>query len=265
MRVERVDKELLKQLGYLTDLEIKWGAGKHQSRIESSENMPVYIRTAAGNEAALNPKSALPRKLRTLLISVDGRTRLGTYVSSLSSFGDVEALIQSLQHAGLIEEQAPQKTVGDSWPEKNNNETFGEAGRFASQTNVKSAWSQTDVGSTAWGASPALSRSPLNEPVDDLASWSKFQPQPTPQAFKPAGAQPATTAHYQLRNAISLMSDFVSQHMPMESLELVLALEGQTSVEQVVSSLKGYESVISHLGEPARQHLAELRRLLSSN
>ena len=74
----------------------------------------------------------------------------------------------------------------------------------------------------------------------------------------------ATTADYQLRNAIRLMSDFVSQHMPLESLELVLTLEGLRSVEQVLTSLKGYEAMIAHLGEPARKHMAELRRVLSS-
>ena len=85
--------------------------------------MPIYIRTTAGNEAALNPNSALPRKLRTLLISIDGRTRLGTYVNSLSSFGDVEALIQSLLQADLIKVMSPPSLLGDA-AEKPANHVF---------------------------------------------------------------------------------------------------------------------------------------------
>ena len=223
--------------------------------------MKVYIRTAAGNKAALNPKSELPRKLRTLLISIDGRTRLNTYIASLSSFGDVAALIESLLQAGLIEAVEAQATAGDVWFESSPGNTRTGVGDTESRT----AWSNTDVGSTRWRSPTTLNREPGIEPVDDLASWSKFQEPATPQAFKLPSVQPVTTAHYQLRNAIALMSDFVSAHMPMESLELVLTLEGLNSVEQIVASLKGYESLISHLGDPARRHMVELRNVLSSN
>lgn len=211
--------------------------------------MPVYERTAAGNEAALNPKSALPRKLRTLLISIDGRTRLGTYVNSLSSFGDVEALIQSLLQAGLIQAMSPQPTAQNS-PGAMPVNTFANA--------PLPSWRSTDVGNTSWHGTLA--------PVDDLVSWSKFQQPPgaVPARYTPPAASSTSIAQYQLRNAISSMSDFVTQHMPMESLELVLMLEGLTSVEQVIGSLKGYQSLIEHLGQPARDHLAKLRTLLAS-
>lgn len=217
--------------------------------------MPVYVRTAAGNEAALNPNSALPRKLRTLLISVDGRTRLGTYVSSLSSFGDVEALIQSLLQAGLIQETDAQDGSSSNASDDPNNGFDGA---------THASWRTTDAGNTPWQGATVRG---TQTPVDDLSSWSKFQQPPSAPAasYSPPPARAnTTTAHYQLRNAIGLMSDFVSQHMPMESLELVLTLEGLTSVEQVVASLKGYETMTAHLGEPARKHMAELRRVMSS-
>lgn len=217
--------------------------------------MPVYVRTAAGNEAALNPNSPLPRKLRTLLISIDGRTRLGTYVNSLSSFGDVEALIESLLQAGLIQAVASPKVPGSNDADPSPGSVFG--------AQSASSWRNTDVGNTPWSKSGAAAS---QAPVDDLLSWSKFQSSPAPAApsYNPPGARPVTTAHYQLRNAIALMSDFVSQHMPLESLELVLTLEGLQSVEQVLASLKGYEAMTAHLGEPARKHMAELRNVLSS-
>ena len=213
--------------------------------------MPVYIRTAAGNEAALNPQSALPRKLRSLLISINGRSRLSTYVNNLSSFGDVEGLIQSLLQAGLIRVSEPQ--IG---ADSVSTDTFDNA--------THSSWRTTDAGNTPWQGTQGGG---TQAPVDDLLSWSKFQQQPTAAAptYRPPAPRPsATTADYQLRNAIRLMSDFVSQHMPLESIELVLTLEGLRSVEQVLTSLKGYEAMIAHLGEPARKHTAELRRMLSS-
>ncbi len=220
--------------------------------------MPVFVRTAAGNAAALNPNSPLPRKLRTLLISIDGRTRLGTYVNSLSSFGDVEALIESLLQAGLIQPLVTQPADGDANAEKPAGSAFSRQ--------ATASWSNTDVGNTNWqGPRGGAVTQP---PVDDLLSWSKFQQPPAAPApsFRPPSASPktATTAVYQLRNAISLMSDFVTHHLPMESLELVLMLEGLQSVEQVGASLQGYEAMVKHVGEPARKHMAELRTVLSS-
>ena len=230
-----------------------------------SAGMTIYARTILGNEVALTADSPLPRKLRTLLIAIDGRTSLDVYIKSLSSFGDVEALMESLLQAGLIEVIPSRGPVQKDAVDKAA-ETF-----FAKQQRV--AWSDTDStgGSTLQksGLASKQSRFSMQDPVDDVQSWSKFQQSPgsAPARYTPpsAGSSGSTSiAQYQLRNAISLMSDFVTQHMPMESLELVLTLEGLTSVEQVISSLKGYQSLIEHVGQPAREHLASLRTLLAS-
>jgi hypothetical protein len=246
--------------------------------------MTIYIRTAAGNEAALNPHSPLPRKLRTLLIGIDGRTGVDTYVNSLSSFGDVDALLGSLHDAGLIEAAAAARPV---------------AGRSADDEHTpvsqSASWSDTDADRSAFretAAAPAGAFARLGNAfrradtaasvpgTDELSSWARFQSPsapaspPAPSAgrqqpaqagyYAPSGAGSASsTAQYQLRNAISLMSDFVSQHLPVDSLEIVLALEGLGSVEQVLASLKGYEALVAPVGEPARKHLAELRAVLA--
>lgn len=245
--------------------------------------MTIYIRTAAGNEAALNPRSSLPRKLRTLLIGIDGRTRVGTYINCLSSFGDVDALLSSLHEAGLIEPIGPMRQL---------------AAHDVEDVPVAAArgapWSDTEAGSTGFketveapsGAFDVLSDAfrQMGIPAsaqgsDELSSWARFEPPAAPVSVptNAVGRQPAqmgyyapsnhgrssSTAQYQLRNAISLMSDFVTQHLPAESLEIVLALEGLGSVEQVLASLKGYEALVMPAGEPARRHLVELRSVLS--
>lgn len=74
---------------------------------------------------------------------------------------------------------------------------------------------------------------------------------------------PPTSAQYQLRNAISLMSDFVTTHLPDESIEIVLTLEGLDSVEQVLASLHDYKVMIAPAGSAVAPHLDELRALLS--
>ena len=64
--------------------------------------MAVFVRTEKGQEAAYSPQSALPRKLKSILKVIDGRTQVSTFEKNLSSFGDVRAILQSLDMAGLI-------------------------------------------------------------------------------------------------------------------------------------------------------------------
>ena len=79
------------------------GLGGELSPINQWQAMTVYIKTAAGMEAINNPQAGLPRRLRTLLICIDGKSSLQAYIKNLPSFGDVAALMDSLREAGLIE------------------------------------------------------------------------------------------------------------------------------------------------------------------
>lgn len=64
--------------------------------------MTLYSRTPEGQVAAYSPDSALPRKLKSLLKLVDGKTELEVMVQSLQAFGDVRGVLQSLHAAGLL-------------------------------------------------------------------------------------------------------------------------------------------------------------------
>jgi hypothetical protein len=79
------------------------GLGCELVRTNRWQAMTVYTKTAAGMEAMKNPQTALPRRLRTLLICIDGKSSLQTYIKSLTAFGDVASLMDSLREAGLIE------------------------------------------------------------------------------------------------------------------------------------------------------------------
>ncbi len=231
--------------------------------------MLLYKRTAAGNAAALDPKSPLPRKLRTLLISIDGKTVQSTYVRTLSAFGDVSALLESLAQQGYIEttntasaaQSAPSgpATVPDrtEWQPTDIPHTQRQQHASQSMNVLESAFKFAGLRNSA-------------SPSDEISSWDRFQPEPRPGASSGASARPAervgappSSAQYQLRSAISLMSDFVTAHLPNESLEIVLTLEGLSSVEQVIASLKGYQALIAPAGPAGAHHIDELRALLS--
>ncbi len=76
--------------------------------------MKVYKRTSEGQWAAFDEQSPLPRKLKILLKAVNGKAPEDVYIKSLSAFGDVHALLQSLEQAGLIADRSPGSGSGSS-------------------------------------------------------------------------------------------------------------------------------------------------------
>lgn len=79
--------------------------------------MTVYTRTDEGQVAAYDPQSALPRKLKSLLKLIDGKTSLAILEESLRAFGDVRGLVQSLDSAGLIEPMTDSTSAERSRPD----------------------------------------------------------------------------------------------------------------------------------------------------
>ena len=127
--------------------------------------MQVHRRTAAGNDASRNASnSELPRKLRTLPISFDGRTKLPTHVTNLSSFGDVNALHESLVQARPIELHPTQAARGSIAQEK--------SGALTNTNGFITGLGPASSGATNWKPQQDSVRSQL--PVYDLASQLKF-------------------------------------------------------------------------------------------
>ena len=230
--------------------------------------MIIYRRTPAGTAVALNPRSTLPRKMRTLLIAIDGQTGESTYASGLSSFGDVPMLLRSLMDAGLLELASAAQTPGADQPYQ----PSGIADSRFSGSDDEALRNESNGLATAGPLArldhvvrPPKAQAPTSENID-MSGWAALQQTPASRdipSFSPAGLVP-TTAQHQLRKVISLMSDFVMTHLPDQCLAVVLALEDITSIEQLSASLQGYEALISSVGDQARRHLAELRMALAT-
>ena len=230
--------------------------------------MNLYKRTAAGNAAALNPRLPLSPKLRALLVSVDGHTLQQTYVKNLASLGDVVALLNSLFAQGYLEIIKTDNIEPATKP---------------GQTVWQNAATPTVERQSQGGMTPAALESAFElagirntnaPPAKQLLAnggqpETRFQYSPAASSMSTApvarpGAPPSS-AQYQLRSAISLMSDFVTTHLPAESIEIVLTLEGLSSVEQVMASLNDYKAMIAPAGSAVAPHLDKLRDLLSSS
>jgi hypothetical protein len=67
----------------------------------------MVLRSERGNEIVRRDPRELPRRIRVLLLAIDGSQTVGTYVSTLRGFGDVAVLLSELFAFGLIELKAP--------------------------------------------------------------------------------------------------------------------------------------------------------------
>lgn len=255
------------------------------TRLElSPDTMPVYIRTAAGTAAALNPLVKLPRNLRQLLVAIDGETPASAHAARMAGQGNIQVLLDTLQLSGLIRPASPAgERLGDAAADFLAVEPVArtQAGRSPAPPlaapPLPASFLPAPESAQPPTRSGAIARSPAFVPQTDRESTrTRHEPEavsaPEPDGFAefgtetaPADLRPAGPAHYALGSIISLMSDFVTEHLPDRALEIVLALESLTSVSQVSSSLDDYRALIAPMGDAAQRHLAELQHLLESD
>lgn len=197
--------------------------------------MTIYARTEEGQRAAYSPDSALPRKLRSFLVLVDGKTASEDFQDKLSSFGDVDGLLRSFSLAGLIHPVV--------------------------QVPVAAAAAN---GHSNGAASPAAA-------PDILSAWEPLGP-PTVPFFMHTDAAPRSSnspteaaRKNALTHAIVMMTNFVELHDPKDAREVVRECQQIHSLEQLAATLGGYEQRIAHLGEPAQSHLLDIRLLLQEH
>lgn len=202
--------------------------------------MTLYARTALGTATMLTHRADLPRRMRTLLIAIDGRTDSASFVRTLSSFGDVLSLLESLRLAGYIEER-----MANGLPYRTNREVS----KSSPETCLPK--SGTSEVSSSVGHHTQQTRSSQYLPADGAP-------------FAASDSDRSLVAQTQLKAAVNLMSDFVTQHLTSQALEIVIELERLSSVEELMQSLSSYEQLIRFASDKSRQHMLDLRTVLAS-
>lgn len=211
--------------------------------------MTILIRTPRGDDALRSPDTQLPRRTKSLLIALDGKTDSSLYIANLSSFGDVAAQLETLLRAGLV--QALQPVAGRAAP---SHATPGQISTWflttAQHAGDFANWSDTYVVPHEPGADP------FAEP------WNRDESLP---ARVPAASDEDldSTARQQVRKAVLLMHNFVATHFAEQATELLPAIDKLTSVERIARSLKDYEALVTPAGKAATQHLVDLRAALT--
>jgi hypothetical protein len=210
--------------------------------------MTTYVRTEEGQLAAYSPGSVLPRKLRSLLKVIDGKTQASVYSESLKAFGDVQGVLISLEMAGLIRQLSQTTNLEAA--------LAGVANAPAPSTMV---WGDTSTKRSPPADSQTHSR-PMTRGPSTQASYSSTHniSYPNSPADNAARAQA-------LASAVDTMSIFVLTHAPEHSFLVLKELESLTNLEQLAVTLGGYTQLISHLGPIAQEHLLLIKQILRDN
>jgi hypothetical protein len=214
--------------------------------------MTIYTRTEEGQLAAYSPGSVLPRKLRSLLKVIDGKTPVDVYNNSLKAFGDVEGVLTSLEMAGLI------RSVAGMSPPVANVVSFDTAPAMPTMV-----WGETAQPQQQWApASEAFA------PVSQSFSHSVPREGRLQSTFPPGNMMEfagQTARPEALGRAVDMMSNFVLTYAPEHSFMVLKELEDLTNLEQLAVTLGGYEMIVSHLGPIAREHLLLVKQILRDN
>lgn len=223
--------------------------------------MTVYVRTEEGQLAAYSPDSALPRKLRSLLKVIDGKTSVEVYTSSLRAFGDVHGVLRSLDMAGLIRPISNSFSGYISVP--------APAPAPAPVPAPAAEFDNADQPSSLWSSAKTMIRSKLSS-----QNFKSSQPSMPNKPSVPGYGHSAmatrdmltgATDPEALTRAVDMMSDFVLINAPSQAMMVLKELEQLRTLEQLAVTLGGYEQVISHLGEPARAHILLVKQILREN
>ncbi len=208
--------------------------------------MTVYIRTERGQQAAYDSQSEMPRKLKSLLKVIDGKTSNEIFEQKLRAFGDVRSMLHSLNSAGLI------TPVMEGIHRVRENSGLSEAEReHLMQPRNSDEWSQTRSASTQSFMRSTHANSRLESDTVALPGSSNLQSE-----LKSARA---------LQSATSLMGSFILTHMPEQSFQILKELEELSALEMLAVMLSGYEQMIAHVGEPSVHHLRHIKQILREN
>jgi hypothetical protein len=208
-----------------------------------------YVRTDEGQAAAYDATSAMPRKLKSLLKVIDGKTSREVFANSLKAFGDVQGLLTSLQKAGLIElrQEAAETTSAPPAP---------------SAAAPSAAPAAPSLASTI-ASKIGLRTSRPNAEADGFALTQGVHTQ-SPTIFEPRSHDNDRQQERQqdLQLLVQDMSSFVLAYVPEQAFSVLSELEQITTMEQMAVLLGGYELMVRHAGEPAKIHLMHIRQAL---
>lgn len=219
----------------------------------------IFERTPQGAVVIKSTGDEVPRRLRTLLLAVDGRSPVAQYVPFLTAFAPLSEKFAELEQMGYLRRKgAPsaQATQPQSYESGLNDIAHG----LSVQATLPAATPQDtfalelqalarQMGSSGWqreaSASVAL---PAAQRPHDMALG--------------AVAMAASVGVPTLTELLHEMEGFLSRAAGLEALPIALMLGQITSLAQLRQELPSYRQLIQSYGLDAEVHSQQLARLL---
>lgn len=238
----------------------------------------VFARTPKGAVAIKSNSDEVPRRLRTLLLAIDGRSPVGQYVPFLTAFAPLSEKFVELEQMGFVKRNSSAAFVATAHLEtavQNNNASgFGvQVQRMNSAMPKSGLMPINEFDLLALAAAPAfehVSNSPnafereLQALAAQMSVTAVAQDPPQgnmPSAFAPKPLKPDTVKPV-LADLLHEMDKFLSQSAGADALPISLMLEQIKTLAQLRLELPQYYELVRRYGSAAEPHIQRLAVML---
>ena len=247
----------------------------------------VFERTPKGAVAIKSTGDQVPRRLRTLLLAVDGRSPVAQYVPFLTAFAPLSEKFAELEGMGYLQRKGNVAVGAVTRFERAQNSGFGAllpridarapdsgfvpiqetdlralAGSSVSQQ-INKAGNSFELELQAF-ARQMSGLAPAAAPAS-VAQQATMRTDMGTKAAAPASEAPVIPirpAKPDLPDLLREMERFLSKSAGAEALPMVLMLEQIKTLTQLRSELSGYVEMVQRYGPEADQHIKRLAGLL---
>ena len=193
--------------------------------------MQIFSKTTKGSETVLERDFPLPRKFKALLLAIDGKTDISIFERNLDAFGDVRAMLHTLQKEGLI---TPINSATDSKPLKTAREI----------------------------ANPVEARESISELLPARDKNLAMRAVPSRFSKSQQNVSAYVDQHQTLHAAVNAMELFLLTNWTDDFDWAIKEIKEIDSIKQLAQMWGRYKTLVQPLGEIGQAHLSEMRQIL---
>ena len=210
----------------------------------------IFERTPSGAVAIKATGDEVPRRLRTLLLAVDGRSPVAQYVPFLTAFAPLSEKFAELEQMGYLRRKG------------------GVAPGAASTDTGFVPIAETDLMALAT-SSASTQASPVADQFElELQALARQMAGPAPvqqatvQVSAPSMTEMAFAAKPNLSDLLREMDQFLSASAGVDALPISLMLEQIRSLSQLRAELPAYFELVQRYGDEAERHIERVAGML---
>lgn len=252
--------------------------GRTGDRAPEHLAMVVFERTPSGmSAAAARDSDVVPQRLRTLLLTVDGRTPVASFVPFLTAFAPLSPKLEELERLGFLRRRTAANANASGVVERRAEtvqlaEPVARAAWVPAAVSTPSPTSLDAIDEAALArlaagfeparAAPESSLDAFSAELQALAGMMDGGATVSAPRAVPAPKVVPPPAGCSLRDVLDEMAGFLAATVGVDGLPITLALEQIGSIAQMRQELAGYAELVTPYGEPASAHLARVEAML---